>query len=534
MTPIRSELPARTPAPSAFVRRSGMIAAAVAAVLGVAANQQVLAADSGELQQLKEQIDRLQRQVERLQQQQAQAPAPAAAAATPAPAAASTASPAFKAGPLTITLGGYMALETVYRDRNQTADIGSNYNGAIPFNYQPNAHISEFRESARQSRFSLLAQTPLTDGYTGEGYLETDFLSAGTSSNSAESNSYTLRMRNFYGVLKNVESDWYVLAGQSWSLATLYATQLNPRAERVPQTIDAQYVAGFNWTRNAQIRWVKDFGKTAAFGISLESPQASIYGGCSGAAFCGAVSNITTNAGGSLLNSTANYSIDFAPDVIAKFAFDPGWGHYEVYGLARGFRDRSPGTTAGTNNTTWGTSVGAGMILPLAGSNFEFQLSGLAGSGNGRYGSAQLPDATIKPDGTLKAISEWQAMAGFLWKPVPALTVYLYGGKEQASSASYTNAAGTVGYGYGSPLYSNAGCDLLTGTAATCIGNTKSVENITIGEWWKVYQGQIGNFQIGLEYNYLKKKTFADAAGNDPTADINMGFVSFRFYPYQR
>ena len=66
----------------------------------------------------------------------------------------------FQAGPLNVTFGGFTALETVYRSKNETADIGSNYNTAIPFNYQPKAHFDEFRESARQSRFAMLAQGP--------------------------------------------------------------------------------------------------------------------------------------------------------------------------------------------------------------------------------------------------------------------------------------------------------------------------------------------------------------------------------------
>jgi type II secretory pathway pseudopilin PulG len=545
MTVIRPELH-RAPTPkgltgAAVARRSSTIAAAVAAVLGAAFAPHALAqqASAEQLQTLKDQINRLQQQVEHLQEQQTQqaqtqpaVPAPAAAA----PAASKSASPAFKAGPVTVTLGGYMALEGLYRDKNQTADIGSNYNGSIPYAYQTNDHIDETRFSARQSRFSLLAQGPVYGGISGEGYLETDFLSAGVSSNSAESNSYTLRMRNFYGVLRDADAGWYFLGGQNWSLATLYGNaQLTPRGERVPQTIDAQYVAGFNWTRNAQVRFVKSWDKMASFGISVESPQASIYTGCSGAATpapagCGSVSALVTNTGGSLLNSTTNYSIDFAPDIIAKFALDPGYGHYEVYGLARGFRDRSPNTAAGTNNTSWGGSIGAGMILPL-GPMLEFQLSGLGGSGNGRYGSAQLPDATLKSDGRVVAIKEYQVMAGFVLKPDPAWMFYLYGGKEQASRTAYN--VGANGYGYGNSAYNNSGCSLLTGSAATCIANTRSVEMLTGGSWWKVYQGDIGNFQIGLEYSWLEREAFS-GVGGDPSANIGMGFVSFRWYPYQK
>jgi len=543
MTPIRAELHRSRACPGGRVSPTA-IAVAVATALGVFLAPDVMAqaASSSDVQALKSEVQQLQRKIEQLERQQAAAQA--APATTPAPAAPPTpataaSAPTVKAGPVTLTFGGFTALESVYRNKNESADIGSNYNTAIPFAYQPNAHISEFRESARQSRFSLLAQGPKAGGWSAEGYLESDFLSAGTSSNSAESNSYTLRLRHYYGLLRNTDQDWYLLAGQNWSLATLYGSaQLNPRSERIPQTIDAQYVAGFNWTRNPQLRFVKNFGKIFSAGVSIESPQASFYTGCNGVATpapagCAAPpSNITTNPGGSLLNSTANYSIDFAPDIVAKIAVDPGYGHYELYGLGRGFRDRSPATAAGTNNTTWAGSIGAGLILPLL-PNLEFQASGLAGAGNGRYGSAQLPDATIRPDGTVAAIREWQALGGFVFKPMPELTLYVYAGEEKASRTAYTNTAGTAAIGYGSDLYNNSGCYSLTGTASTCIANTGSVENVTIGEWWKVYTGEIGNFQIGLEYSWLERRAFG-GAGGDPVANISMGFVSFRYYPYQK
>lgn len=537
MTPIRADLHRPTAGSSGRMRPTA-VATAVATALGVFIAPSVMAqsASASDVQALKSEVQKLQRKLDQLEAQQA-----AAVQSTPAPAAAApaaSASPVLHAGPVTLTFGGFMALETVYRNKNETADIGSNYNTAIPYAYQPNAHISEFRESARQSRFSLLAQGPQMGGMTAEGYLESDFLSAGTSSNSAESNSYTMRIRHFYGLLRDKDTEWYLLAGQNWSLATLYATaELNPRSERIPQTIDAQYVAGFNWTRNAQLRFVKNFGKTFSAGISIESPQTAFYTGCNTVATpaptgCGAPpSAIATNAGGSLLNSTANYSIDFAPDIIAKVAVDPGFGHYELYGLGRGFRDRSPGTAAGTNNTTWAGSIGAGLILPLA-PNFEFQASGLAGSGNGRYGSAQLPDATIRPDGTVAAIREWQALGGFVFKPVPALTLYLYAGEEQSSRTAY-NTTGTAAIGYGSALYNNSGCYSLTGGAATCIANTRAIKQVAFGEWWKVYQGDIGNFQIGLQYAFLERQAFS-GVGGDPIANISMGFFSFRYYPYQK
>jgi len=442
--------------------------------------------------------------------------------------AADAPSTAIQAGPLTLTFGGFTALEMVDRNRNEGADIGSDFNTGIPFPYQSIYHMSEFRESARQSRFSLLMQGPHSGAVSAEAYLETDFLSAAVTSNSRESNSYTLRMRHFYGLARNSDTGWYLLAGQTWSLATLYSKGLTPRAENAPMTIDAQYVAGFNWTRNPQLRIVKSWGHVAALGLSFESPQTVIYTGPNAP---GAIVN-QSGLGSGLENSTTSYSLDFVPDTIAKLALDPGYGHYEIYGLARGFRDRSANNGTGTNHTTWGGGGGAGMELPL-GKLLTFQVSALAGSGIGRYGSAQLPDVTVKPDGSFATISAVQTLAGFVLKPDPRWTAYLYGGLEQAQRTAFTNAAGTVGYGYGSSLYNNSGCDSLTGTAANCVANTRSIQQVAAGFWWKYYQGAIGNLQFGLQASYTRRNTFT-GIGGDPNTDFSAMFVSFRYFPYQR
>ncbi len=175
------------------------------------------------------------------------------------------------------------------------------------------------------------------------------------------------------------------------------------------------------------------------------------------------------------------------------------------------------------------------MILPLVGKTLTLQLSALGGKGIGRYGTSGLPDATVEGNGDVAAINEFDGLAGLTWKPTGMLSVYAYYGIEQADNTVFDNTAGAAAYGYGSLSTTvNSGCDLLTGAAATCNGVTHRIEQLNIGDWWKVYQGEIGNVQIGLQYSHTTRKLFADPLGNAPTADINMGFFSFRYYPYQR
>ncbi|HEY7930077.1 MAG TPA: hypothetical protein VID71_08700, partial [Steroidobacteraceae bacterium] len=179
---------------------------------------------------------------------------------------------------------------------------------------------------------------------------------------------------------------------------------------------------------------------------------------------------------------------------------------------------------------TWGAGGGAGMVLPL-GSPLTLQISALTGDGIGRYGSSQLPDVTVRPDGSFQTIPEVQALAGFVLKPNPLWTIYLYGGIEQAQRTS--DDAGTKGYGYGSSLYNNSGCDLTSGTAGTCVANTRQIQQLAAGFWWKYYQGQIGNLQFGLQGSYTQRHSFS-GIGGDPSTDLGMVFISFRYYPYQR
>ncbi|MBV8062406.1 MAG: hypothetical protein JOY51_02375, partial [Nevskia sp.] len=185
--------------------------------------------------------------------------------------------PTFEAGPVKITFGGFTELAGIYRTHDEQADVGSSFykipfpgaaanfgntpvgnpvvggtTGSVASTANPQQYYEpEFRISARQSRFGLLAQYGDSDNKL-EYYMETDFLSSGTTSNSNETNSYTLRMRHFYGDWQH--GDWSVLAGQTWSLATPFSHELDIRKQYTPLTIDAQYIVGFNWTRQAQLR----------------------------------------------------------------------------------------------------------------------------------------------------------------------------------------------------------------------------------------------------------------------------------------
>ena len=169
-----------------------------------------------------EQVKVAQDQAKAAQQQAATSAAKAtqaaAAAAPPSPPATPPAPQlppgAFRVGNITVTLGGFAAAEGVYRSRNQAASIDTNFNTGIPLPNSPNYHIPEYRLTAQQSRFSLLAEGKPDDATKLSSYMETDFLRRGSSSNSNQSNSYTLRLRQFWGEYDNSNLGLHVVGGQ--------------------------------------------------------------------------------------------------------------------------------------------------------------------------------------------------------------------------------------------------------------------------------------------------------------------------------
>ncbi|MBE7213076.1 MAG: hypothetical protein INR65_18850, partial [Gluconacetobacter diazotrophicus] len=145
----------------------------------------------------------------------------------------------FVLGGVRVTLGGFIEAAGIFRTRNETADISSSFNTGIPLPNSPNYHQPELRGSARQSRVSLLVEGSPNANTALTAFFESDFNSAGVTSNSNESDSYTLRVRHVFAEYLRKDWDFYILGGQTWSLATMNKTGIIPRQEDVPLVIDA-------------------------------------------------------------------------------------------------------------------------------------------------------------------------------------------------------------------------------------------------------------------------------------------------------
>lgn len=438
-------------------------------------------------------------------------------------------------GPITVTLGGFLASEGVYRSRSESADIGSSFSG-VPFSNTPQSHMSETRFTARQSRLTIEAQGDVNSDTHLTFWNEMDFLGAAQTANSNESNSYNLRIRNMYTTIDWDSLGLQLLAGQNWSLVTLTSHGITPRNEMSPATIDAQYSVGFNWARQPQLRITKNWNKEFWAAVSVENAQTTFAGN---AAAAPGVTAVVNHAGGSLFNSANNYSLNHIPDVVGKIAWEPWIGgsqplHMEVLGIYRDFYDRTQVSAANTiglpvgnqNADRSGGGVGGSITYSFA-KVLDLQATAMTGSGIGRYGSGQLPDVTYRPDGTLAPIHETTLLGGATWHASPLLDLYVYAGQEAEKRTTFTVGAATLGLG--SPTLNLAGCLVENGS---CPANVEAENQINAGFWWRAYQGKFGSFRFGMQYSYTHLKAFSGAAGLQPSTDDSMVFTSIRYYPF--
>jgi len=474
---------------------------------------------------------------------------------------------------VTITPVAFFAAEFVRRSRALGADVNTPFN-ALTMPGASQSSISEFFGSGRQSRVGLLAQGKLKN-VNLTGYVEADFLSAGITSNNNQSNSYTMRQRQFWGQAA-FDNGWSFTGGQMWSLVTETTHGLDNRTEALPMTIDAQYHVGFSWTRQFGLRVVKNFNNKIWFGVSMENAQALVTthnnaanfligsAGAGGGLYNGAITNCSTSVSSAgapvtTCSPAASYSFNPSPDIIAKVAFEPGFGHYEVFGIYSRFRDRvfpcidvttaapcagttGPSAILAFNSSKNGGGVGANARFPLykKGHNrLDFGLHALYGSGVGRYGTSTLADASITNLGTFQLLRSSQGLATLEWKS-SKLDVYLNAGAEYASRTATFDPVQNKAVGYGSPAFSNSGCftetspvnnsGFLPGGLGSCTADTRVLVEGTAGFWYRFYNGPKGRVQWGPQFSYITRNTWSGNLGFEPHGINGMVFSSFRYY----
>jgi hypothetical protein len=477
---------------------------------------------------------------------------------------------------ITLTPGGFLAAEGVWRQKALVADVNSPFN-SIPFPGSSQSQLSELNFSARQSRLSLLAEGKL-DNVALRGYYEVDWLGAGVTSNNNQSNSYVLRQRQIWGQAA-FSNGFTITGGQMWSLLTEYRHGLENRSEAIPLTIDAQYNVGFTWARQFGVRITKNWGDKFWLGLAIEDPETT-FGGVN------PLKNTLIAAPGTLgglLSNQANYSFNTTPDFVFKAALEPGWGHYEVFGVVGSSRTRvfpcadanlfvacpanglfAASAAGAFNNSTTIGGFGVNARAPLFSKHLDAGFHFFGNDGYGRYGAGGLANTASRPVGTIGAIRNYQSLASLEWHFNPKLDIYAYVGGEYDSRTAYSAFVTTVsapttpptppapvvtltGFGYGSPLASNKGCLTETlptnqntpGAVGGCQGDTKDMIEATLGFWYRFYKGTKGTVQWGPQYSYISRVAWPGFTSGTTAAPLtfgapheveNMVFMSFRYY----
>ena len=492
---------------------------------------------------------------------------------------------------ITITPVAFFAFEGVYRTRSVNSDINTPFN-AIPFPSANEGHVSEFNLSGRQSRIG-----GLFEGNAGNvklsGYFETDFLGTGVTSNNNQSNSYVLRQRQIWGQAAT-KAGFSVTGGQMWSLVTENRHGIDARTEIQPQTIDPQYLVGYSWTRQPEIRVQQRWGnyKTGAFSAAMSVEQAQItnftangnnpsqyfFGGLGQAGglynaavggIGGGTSTCTTATGTTTCVTSLNasnittYANNVAPDFIVKFAYDNPVFHAEVGGLARFLRNEyfpvlTYGGTASAPVYTYGTQLqshtsnagGAfGSVRGYFSKYAEVAVQAMAGQGTGRYGSTQLADATLRPDETLEPIRNYHGLGSIETHINPKFDVFAYYGGEYAQRTVYQTPSGNY-IGYAPANLSNAGCyNASVGPnsgignggsqgslgAATCGSPTKYISEGMFGfQWRPITSAKYGRLQYSATYSIINRQLWAGIGSAttpvSPRAQDSMIHFQMRYY----
>ncbi len=471
-----------------------------------------------------------------------------------------------------ITPGGFAAFEGVWRQHSTNSGINTPFNG-VPFPSANQGHVSEMNFSGRQSRLSMLV-TGDAGSYKLAGYYEMDWLGTGTSSNNNQSNSYVLRQRQIWGQ-GDLPNGFTVTGGQMWSLVTEDRKGTDARTEIQPETIDPQYLVGYSWTRQPELRVQQRWGNydTGAFSVAAAAAQAQItnftaagdiptqffFGGAgnSGGLYNAAQSIGAGNTPGS--SAITTYANNLAPDFIVKAAYDQPWIHVEFGGIARFMRNEffpaTPGATVNTytygttlesNTATAGGAFGAIRVYPTR--NWEIGIQGMGGTGVGRYGSSQLADATIKPNEELEPIRNYHGMFSLVGHPTRKLEVFTYYGGEYDQRTVYPVTFGTTTelIGYGPQTLSDTGCYNLPSSIPTvgaggspaapnCASPTRYIQEAMGGFIYRVFDSASkGRLQYWVTYSYIQRNLWSGIGSSTtptgPRATEPMIHVSMRYY----
>jgi hypothetical protein len=218
--------------------------------------------------------------------------------------------------------------------------------------------------------------------------------------------------------------------------------------------------------------------------------------------------------------------------MLVKAAFDPGFGHYEIFGIAGfghetvypnvtidrikfgGQQDIVLSTAAGTatnylaaansNGSYTGSIVTGGMgasaRVPVIANKLSLGAKGLFGPGVGRYAQSNLSDVTSNASGALTPIHNAAGLLTVEATPTPRLLLYLNYGGEYAGREDYSTPTATT---LGSPKAIFCPTSATEAGAFTCTAKPTTANIAAGGAWGGTWTASTTQQPVGYGSHFL-------------------------------
>lgn len=425
---------------------------------------------------------------------------------------------ALQIGDSQFLIGGFMDLTSITRSTATGNGIGTNFSN-FPFSTtatgtpNPQAHLSETRFSAQNSRLSLQATSKVGDANL-KGYVEADFLGNTAQNLNVTSNSDTLRLRLYWA--QYTQGKFEFLAGQSWSLLVPGRNGISPMPGDLfyTQNVDTNYQMGLIWQRVPGVRFALHPNNTVALAVAAENPEQYV-GGAVVLPKAFPAFEVDTGSGSSAVG-TASPTPNLYPDITGKIAFDPHTGsshqHVDAAVMLSGFKTYNPSTNE--SFTKNGVSGSLNAILEAT-KNVHFIATNFFSNGGGRQiANTGTPDFIVNADFSLSLV---QAFAGIYGAEVAAKKSLIYGyySIDRINQRTALDADGTTQIGYG-----------ITGSQAA----NRTIQESTLGLTQTIFRDpNIGGLQLMFQASYLTRTPFSVPVGTPASAHLKMLYVNVRY-----
>ena len=427
-----------------------------------------------------------------------------------------------KLGDATLTPGGFVDFENIYRTTNTQSNIATNF-AAIPFSNTAQGNVTELRTTAQFSRLSM----KLEDNFRGVdlvGYVEGDF-SGNSAPNVYQSvNGLTNRLRLYFGYARH--GKWEILGGQTWSWLTPNRTGIGPMPSdlAISYNEDQNLAVGVPYTRAAEFRVAYHLNEHWAMGVGIEDSNQYIGNYVALPAGFSAI--------GTQFDNNANAgAANLMPDIIAKTTYDTELAGRHFHAELTGFVTGAHATAIPSGSTAYNSHSAYGGGGQLA-TNYELIRNKLVvlanvywSDGGAHYLVGTGPELVVRPDVSgnnigLSMVHAGAGSAGLEWRASEKQAFAVYYGADYYGRNFFTDTTNTTNpnaiIGYGGPTSPNT--------------NNRAIQQITF-DWlltfWK--SERHGALQYYTQYSYLTRAPWFVAPDEPKNAHLSMVYAGVRY-----